>query len=362
MLVKDVPRKIKRLTFQLDRATVTKAADGGDCVIEGYANTSTKDRVGDVVLPAAFEKTLATYMQNPVLLANHDWNDPCGKVLEAKITDKGLWIKARISDTRPDIKTLINEGCLRTFSIGYNEVVADYDEATKTKFVKELELLEISIVTVPANTEAMFTQATAKAETEAQPKSEGKAAVNGTAAELLAFITDVKAAVGQELTGNQLLAACEYFNDQENEMKTKELLALLRQKSAEQPVAAAKAEPAPVPAGAPAPAQAGDAMPAWAKELLGKLEALAQAVAHMMEQKPADGEKPAEDKPATDKPADAKPADAPKPEGDKDPAADAPAADGEAEEDEEEMDEEEAAKELARLDAEIAALEDAEGI
>lgn len=161
----------KRFDVTLKEATVTKAADG-DCIIEGYANTSTKDRVGDVVLPQAFEKSLKTYMNNPVLLANHDWNDPCGVVLSTEITDKGLWIKARISNTRDDIKTLIREGCLRTFSIGYNEVTADYDEASKTKYIKELELLEISVVTVPANTEAMFTTAEVKQELEAAAKTE----------------------------------------------------------------------------------------------------------------------------------------------------------------------------------------------
>lgn len=153
--------KTKRLDFNLESGVVTKDASG-DCMIEGYANTSSKDRVGDVVKPTAFTKSLETYMKNPVLLVNHDWNDPCGVVTAAEVTDKGLMIKAKISNTREDIKTLIREGCLRTFSIGYNEVDSEYDESTKTKYVKELELLEISVVTVPANTEAMFTHTDAE--------------------------------------------------------------------------------------------------------------------------------------------------------------------------------------------------------
>src|SRR3990170_2044149 len=71
----------------------------GEVVIEGYANTATKDRVGDVVLPKAFEKSLPTYLKNPVLLENHDWEKVAGRVISAQITDKGLYIKARISDT-----------------------------------------------------------------------------------------------------------------------------------------------------------------------------------------------------------------------------------------------------------------------
>jgi HK97 family phage prohead protease len=353
MLIKNAAVKTKRLDFVLSQATVTKAADGSDeCIIEGYANTSTKDRVGDVVLPSAFEKSLPTYLSNPILLANHDWNDPCGKVLEAKITDKGLWIKARVSDTRPDIKTLIREGCLRTFSIGYNEVDADFDESTKTKYVKELELLEISIVTVPANTEAMFTEAVAKAEDPAAPKSEGKSA------ELKTFIDDVKAALGSDLNTHQVLALCDYFYDsEEDEMKTKQktlkLIETLRQKSGAAPAAApAAGEKAPDPAApAAAPAAGGDAdVASMLKQVLAKLETLGSAVAQLMEGKqeapkeePKKDEAPKEE-PKKDEPKKQEPA----PEAPKEGAAD----------DEDEEDDEELSKEIEALEAELAELED----
>lgn len=343
MILKTIS-KTKRYDFNLTNAVVTKSADGSDeCIIEGYANTSTKDRVGDVVLPVAFAKSLETYLKNPVLLANHDWNDPCGRVLEAKITENGLWIKARISDTRPDIKTLIREGCLSTFSIGYNELVADFDESTKTKYIKELELLEISVVTVPANTEAMFTQATAKTENEASSTDKAKSTVR-TAAELKAFIAEVKAAVGTELNTTQVLAVCEFFNDLETtEMKTKELIALLRgQKSAEQATAApaegAKADQAK-PAGE---APAGDAL---LKEILAKLDAVAQGLASLMEGKPAEAPK-AEEKPKDEKPTEEKPKDAPEADSEKC--------------DEEDMSDEEVEKQLAEIESELAAIEDAE--
>ncbi len=354
MISKNAP-KCKRYDFTLDQAVVTKSAgNSGECIIEGYANTATRDRVGDVCLPESFAKHLPTYLKNPVLLANHDWNDPCGVVLEAKITDKGLWIKARISDTRADIKTLIAEGCLRTLSIGYNEVLADYDEATKTKYIKELELLEISIVTVPANTEAMFTQAIAK--TEPAVATEGKSAGTvKTAAELNAFIHEVREAVGTELNSTQVLAVCAYFNDLEiTEMKTKNLLALLRgQKSVEAAPVAAKADPAasagePAPAAKPADAPAADAGDAM-KQILEKLDAIAQGIAQVLEASKADSEEDVSEE-ADDSAAD--PAADPAAAGDK--ADPAPACD------EEEMSEDEVEKELAEIAAEISALEDAE--
>jgi HK97 family phage prohead protease len=339
--------------FEFIATRVTKDASG-ECIIEGYANTSTKDRVGDVVLPEAFRKSLPTFLKNPILLANHDWNDPCGKVLTAEITDKGLYIKARISDSRPDIKTLINEGCLSTFSIGYNEIDADTDDSTKTKYVKELELLEISVVTVPANTEASFVVSATKDE----PAADAKAAPVRTAKELKEFIDTIKSVVGNELTGNEILGICDYFNNPEEEIMTKaQLLQLLKEKSAA--ITAAKdATPAAAPAAAAtpvvktdaavpaeaakadAPADATAAKPEGAdevmKQILAKLDAIGQGLAQIMEAQ----------KPASDKPAD-------------DGKSEKPAADGKPA-DEEEMSDEDAEKALAEITADIAALEDSE--
>jgi HK97 family phage prohead protease len=347
--MKNMKSAVKRLDFQVQNSYFTKDASG-DCIIEGYANTSSKDRVGDVVLPEAFEKTLAVFMTNPVLLANHDWNDCCGVVLSAEITDKGLFVKARISDTREDIKTLVREGCLRTFSIGYNEVVADFDEATKTKYIKELELLEISIVTVPANAEALFSVQ----DTKNEPADGKKSAVTKTAKALQDFIADVKTAAGKDLDGTEVSAVCAYFISNEEIMTKKELIELLKKKSA--PIATApvqeagKAEAAAAPAAAPADGakpEGGDMMEAL-KQLAAKMDAIAQGLAQLLEaEKNEDAEDAAED--SDKKPEDDKPADEGK--GDKKPK-----------DDEDEMSDEETEKALADLAAQISEIEDAEGV
>ena len=157
-LTKDVKKPTKYLicTLDIDKSKVKAAGDS--LIIEGYANTVDKDRVGDVVLPEAFTKTLPGYMENPVLLFQHDWDKVIGNVTSAEVTDKGLYIRAKVSGAKDveDTRTKILEGSLRTFSIGYNEVDAVFDERTKTNVIKELELLEISVVTIPANAQAKF--------------------------------------------------------------------------------------------------------------------------------------------------------------------------------------------------------------
>lgn len=158
-------KKAKRILNCLvdwDIKHVSKDASG-KMVIKGFANTSDRDRVGDVVLPSAFEKSLAEYMENPVILFQHNWDKVIGKCIKADIISEGdqqgLYIEAEISGAKDveEVKTKIAEGILKTFSIGYNELEADFDEASGCNVVKELELLEVSVVTIPANPKAKFT-------------------------------------------------------------------------------------------------------------------------------------------------------------------------------------------------------------
>lgn len=167
------PQRILNCLIDWDIKQVNKDASG-KIVIKGYANTVDKDRVGDVVLPKAFEKTLKEYLDNPVILYQHNWDLVIGKCVKAEITDTGLYIEAEISQAKDveDVRTKIAEGSLKTFSIGYNELDADYDEANSCNVVKELELMEISVVTIPCNPKAKFTaEVNEKTEDSANSKS-----------------------------------------------------------------------------------------------------------------------------------------------------------------------------------------------
>lgn len=167
--VKNTKKVSKKLncSFEWDKKSLTKDGNG-QVTIEGWANTEDQDRVSDVVYANAFSKSLAEYMDNPVILFQHDWDQIIGHATAAKIYDgednihpsgkKGLWIKAVISGASDceSVRTKINEGSLKTFSIGYNEIDADYDKNTEINYVHNLELLEISVVTIPCNQHAKF--------------------------------------------------------------------------------------------------------------------------------------------------------------------------------------------------------------
>lgn len=125
--------------------------------IEGYANTVSKDRVGDVIVAEAWTKGgLNNYMKNPVILGFHQHSNPIGVAEEVSADTKGLKIKARISPAAEKEYNLIADGVLRAFSVGFTVKDAEYDSETDIFVIKDVELYEISVVSVPANQDCIF--------------------------------------------------------------------------------------------------------------------------------------------------------------------------------------------------------------
>ena len=124
--------------------------------IEGYANACVTDRSGDVITQDAWNTGLENYLKNPIILAHHKYGEPIGRMVDHRIDSKGLWVKARISAAAEDTFNLIKDGVLSTFSVGFLIKDAMYDAVTDLFVIKELELLEISVVAVPCNQDSTF--------------------------------------------------------------------------------------------------------------------------------------------------------------------------------------------------------------
>lgn len=122
--------------------------------IEGYASTRDLDRTGEVVEPGAFADSLKDFMNNPVLTYMHDWSNPIGKVMDARIDEVGLFIRAEISETAEKVWKLIEEGILRAFSIGYE--VVEEKVINGLNHIVKLRLYEVAVVSIPANRRALF--------------------------------------------------------------------------------------------------------------------------------------------------------------------------------------------------------------
>lgn len=131
--------------------------------IEWYASTKDKDRYGDIVQPEAFEKAMKTYALNPILLLQHDADKPIWKVEAFTIDWNGLYIKAVVTEDIDWVMNKLKNGVLKWFSIWYRllDYEVNYTEDDEwnitdyTNIIKELELLEISLVSIPANPYAL---------------------------------------------------------------------------------------------------------------------------------------------------------------------------------------------------------------
>lgn len=141
----------KQKFFKALSAFTVKSFDPEHGIIRGIATTPKTDRDGDIVMPegAVFELPLP-------LLFNHDPNQPIGHVIEATATKAGVEIVAKVAKDATakiaEIWQLIKSGLVGGFSVGFRALEAEPIE-TGFKFNK-WQWLELSAVTIPANTEA----------------------------------------------------------------------------------------------------------------------------------------------------------------------------------------------------------------
>lgn len=157
---RDIGEKIK-LTMSFDSAS-TK--DLGDGVLEAIITTSSVDRHRESVDTEGIDTT--NFMNNPVVLYGHDYEGlPIGKAL--KLTQTKNKIKARFQlavEEYPFAATvyaMIKSGYLNAISIG--GIVREWSEDYRT--ILEMEMVEFSVVPVPANPEALITSRSLEAAT-----------------------------------------------------------------------------------------------------------------------------------------------------------------------------------------------------
>jgi HK97 family phage prohead protease/HK97 family phage major capsid protein len=137
-----------------------KAGKDGGLTIEGYASTFAEDRDQEIIDKAAFNDSMTEYMKNPIVLVGHE-NKPenvIGKVEDFKIDDKGLWVRIKlikpVTDFAKQVIQNIQDGVLKALSIG------GLFEKIKN-IIKRVDLMEISVVPVPANPGCLFSLAKA---------------------------------------------------------------------------------------------------------------------------------------------------------------------------------------------------------
>lgn len=133
--------------------------EDGSIIIEGYASDFDVDRQGDAFEPGSFERGLRTYLEtNPVLLYHHKADTALGQVIDARLDQKGMYVKARVDAPEPgtivaDYYRKIKTGTLRGFSVGG---IFKRRMTPSGPKIFDVDLGEISVTPYPVNPRTLF--------------------------------------------------------------------------------------------------------------------------------------------------------------------------------------------------------------
>jgi HK97 family phage prohead protease len=142
--------------------------DNGDMIFSGYGSVfGNKDHHGDVIAKGAFRETLRDAKKSgnwPAMLLQHgsflggDDNMPVGVWTTLKEDDTGLYVEGKLAPTQRgkdayELLKMTPRPAINGMSIGF--VSKKWELGTKPdqprRTIKAVELLEVSLVTTPAN-------------------------------------------------------------------------------------------------------------------------------------------------------------------------------------------------------------------
>ena len=142
--------------------TLDVKAVADDGAFEGYASVFDVEDLGrDVVKAGAFARSLKARPAAKVkLLRGHDMSAPIGVWTELREDSKGLYAKGRLvleTVLGRETHALMKAGALDGLSIGYRTVRDTIDRKKGVRLLEEVDLVEVSIVTLAMNPAATIT-------------------------------------------------------------------------------------------------------------------------------------------------------------------------------------------------------------
>lgn len=133
------------------------ASEAGSDPLEFVMSDETVDRMGDVIEAKGWR--LANFKKNPIALFGHKsdfvighWTDV--RVEAGRLVGKLKLLPAGISERLDEIRAAVEAGVLRAVSVGFRAIEAEPIQGKGLRF-KASELVECSLVSVPANPNAL---------------------------------------------------------------------------------------------------------------------------------------------------------------------------------------------------------------
>lgn len=148
--------KVIHKLFQTKASSVNDDTSSVDFVI----STNKEDRYGDVVDQSTWN--FKDYLKNPIVLWGHNPEEPenvLGTASNLSVSKDGSQTTATLNfavDVNPKaamVFQMIKAGVLRTVSVGFRNHSLEWDDDTPV--LKDNDLLEISVVPIPANAGAV---------------------------------------------------------------------------------------------------------------------------------------------------------------------------------------------------------------
>lgn len=149
----DREKKSFDLKFELKE---DMAEDDNFYYLKGYGATSDLDLGNDIITPEALQKAIEA--RKPKFCYQHNIKQVLGVFTTLKKDTNGLYFEAKMPKSVSicnEVAEFIKIGALDSMSIGYWVIDRDWKEGVRV--IKELEIYEISVVTIPMNPNAVIT-------------------------------------------------------------------------------------------------------------------------------------------------------------------------------------------------------------
>lgn len=146
-------------SLELSKVQVKFGAEGS-MQFSGYASKfDGVDSYGDTIQRGAFELTLVN-RDRPIALRWNHYGPVIGKFIDIKEDDAGLFVTGELTkghSVAEDAAALLRHGAISGMSIGYIDRDSTENMPHAGRLLKQIELIEISIVEEPADNAAHIT-------------------------------------------------------------------------------------------------------------------------------------------------------------------------------------------------------------
>lgn len=150
----DLSAPVTVLAASNDNGKVIATGDDGRLRIRALVSTPRVNSYGFRIDPSAWPEAMPEFMQNPVMMAYHNWDMPIGRWDKWEVTANGLVMEGWISAAEPGMQQKVLDGTVSRVSVGFWPMSEDKDEDDVT-VVKKLKLMEASMVPIPADAGTM---------------------------------------------------------------------------------------------------------------------------------------------------------------------------------------------------------------